>query len=186
MPDVPPVLIVEDDLSLAQALTLAVETVGLPVEYCTTAETAIALLKARSYGCLVLDLILQSGLSGLYVVDAARSVPAEKRPAVVMMTGANVEQLRGVDRDIVKVILLKPLDLELFAQYVLATYRRALDLKSAAAVTEVPAMRAYCGGCGNEMPSWIAGKDNIFDQWLDTPCTNCGKTPRGISPGAGG
>jgi len=185
MPDVPPVLIVEDDLSLVQALTLAVETVGLPVEYCTSAETAIELLKARNYGCVVLDLILATGLSGMYVVEAARSLPPEKRPSFVMMTGANVEQMRGVGRDVVKAILLKPLDLELFAQYVLATYRRALDLKSAAgAVTEVPAVRAYCGGCGNELPSWIAGTDNIFDQWLDMPCTNCGKTPRGISPGS--
>src|SRR6185436_19395901 len=129
MSDVLPVLIVEDDLSLVQALTLSIETVGLPVEYCTSAETAIDLIKTRSYGCVVLDLILATGLSGMYVVEAARSIAPEKRPSIVMMTGGNVELLRGVDRDIVKAVLLKPLDLELFAQYVLVTYRRALDLK---------------------------------------------------------
>jgi len=53
-----------------------VETVGLPVEYCTSAETAIELLKARNYGCVVLDLILATGLSGMYVVEAARSLAA--------------------------------------------------------------------------------------------------------------
>ena len=178
-----PVLIVEDDLSLAQALTLSVETVGLPVEYCTTAETAITLLKTRQYGCLVLDLILEGGLSGMYVVSATRNLPPERRPMILMTTGASVEQLRGVNHDLVKAILLKPLDLELFAQYVLATYRRALDLNSAAgAVAEVPPLKAFCGTCGTEMPSWIAGHDNIFDQWVDTPCTNCGRTPRGIAP----
>jgi DNA-binding response OmpR family regulator len=178
-----PVLIIEDDLSLAQALTLSLETVGLPVEYCTTAETAITLLGARRYGCIVLDLILESGLSGMYVINAARSLAPDERPMIVMITGASVEQLRGVSHDLVKAILLKPLDLELFAQYVLATYRRGLDLKSAAgAVTDVPPLRAFCGACGTEMPSWIAGHDNIFDQWADTPCTNCGRTPRGIAP----
>jgi DNA-binding response OmpR family regulator len=176
-----PVLIVEDDLSLAQALTRAVEAVGLPVEYCTTAETAKALLNTRQYGCVALDLILEAGVSGLYVVNAARSLPPEKRPMIVMMTGASLEQLRGVNHDLVKAVLLKPLDLELFAEYVLATYRRALDLKSAAgSVPEVPPVRAFCGSCGTEMPSWIAGHDNIFDQWVDMPCSNCGKTPRGI------
>jgi DNA-binding response OmpR family regulator len=177
-----PVLIVEDDLSLAQALTRAVETVGLPVEYCTTAETAKALLNTRQYGCVALDLILEGGTSGLYVLSAVRSLPPEQRPMIIMMTAASLEQLRGINHDLVKAVLLKPLDLELFAQYVLATYRRGLDLKSAAgAVSEVPAVRAFCGSCGTEMPSWVAGQDNIFDQWVDMPCSTCGKTPRGMA-----
>ena len=175
---VPPVLIVEDDLSLAQALTRAIEMVGLPVEYCTTAEVAIELIKARQYGCVVLDLILEGGLSGMYVISAIRASESTS-PPVVMITGATFEQLRGVNRDLVKVILFKPLDLELFAQYVLATYRRALDLKSSTGLIEQPpVVKTFCGGCGSEIPAWVAGHDNIFDQWLDTPCTTCGVTPR--------
>ena len=176
---VPPVLVVDDDLSLAQALTLAIESVGLPVEHCTSAEVAIELIKARQYGCVVLDLVLEPGQSGMYVVNAVRGLPANTSPPVIMMTGAMVDHLRSVDREIVKAILLKPLDLELFAQYVLATYRRALDLRSAAGVVpEPPPVRTFCGSCGSEIPAWIAGQDNIFDRWLDTPCTNCGTTPR--------
>jgi DNA-binding response OmpR family regulator len=176
---VPPVLIVDDDLSLAQALTLAIETVGLPVEHCTTAETAIELIKAKRYACIVLDLILEPGLSGMYVVNAVRGVPVESRPAVVMVTGATLDNLRGIDRDIVKSILFKPVDLELFAQYVLATYRRALDLRSAAGATPMtPPVRTFCGGCGSEIPAWLGALGSLFEEWLDTPCSNCGMPPR--------
>jgi CheY-like chemotaxis protein len=179
MPYVPPVLIVDDDLSLAQALTLSIESVGLPVEHCTTAEVAIELVRARQYGCVVLDLILEPGSSGIYVVDAIRGLPAEGRPPVVMITGANVDSIRGIDRDIVKAVLFKPLDLELFPQYVLATYRWGMHLKSAAgAVVAHPPVRTFCGGCGSEIPAWIAGQDNILEDWLDTPCSNCKTTPR--------
>lgn len=176
---VPPVLVVDDDLSLAQALTQSIESVGLPVEHCTTAEVAIELIKSRQYGCVVVDLILELGQSGLYVINAVRGLAAPMRPAVILMADSTVDHLRGVDRDIVKAILPKPLDLELFAQFVLATYRRSLDLRSAAGViTEPPPVRTFCGGCGTEIPAWVAGQDNIFDQWLDTPCTTCGNTPR--------
>lgn len=175
----PPVLLVDDDLSLAPALTHAIETVGLPVEHCTTAEVAIELVKMRQYGCIVLDLILEPGLSGLYVVNAVRGLPAHDRPPVVMMTGATIENVRGIDRDIVKAILLKPLDLELFAQYVLATYRRSLDLRSAAGVAPLPPpVRTFCGGCGSEIPAWLGQDENVFDNWLDTSCPKCGTTPR--------
>ncbi|MGZ7030576.1 MAG: response regulator [Thermoanaerobaculia bacterium] len=176
---VPPVLVVDDDLSLAQALTLSIESVGLPVEHCTTAEVAIELVKARHYGCIVLDLILEAGASGIYVVSAVRGLAPRDRPPVVMMTGATIENVRGIDRDIVKAILLKPLDLELFAQYVLATYRRSLDLRSAAGAALLPPpVRTFCGGCGSEIPAWTGADDNIFDGWLDAPCANCGMTPR--------
>ena len=176
---VPPVLLVDDDLSLAPALTLAIETVGLPVEHCTTAEVAIELVKARQYGCIVLDLILESGVSGLYVINAVRGLPARDRPAVVMITGATIENVRGIDRDIVKAILLKPLDLELFAQFVLATYRRSLDLRSAAgAIPVLPPVRTFCGGCGAEIPAWLGANESVFEEWLDTPCSKCGMAPR--------
>ncbi|MGZ7081358.1 MAG: hypothetical protein ACXVJT_18250, partial [Thermoanaerobaculia bacterium] len=93
--------------------------------------------------------------------------------------GATIENVRGIDRDIVKAILLKPLDLELFAQYVLATYRRSLDLRSAAGAALLPPpVRTFCGGCGSEIPAWTGADDNIFDGWLDAPCANCGMTPR--------
>ena len=118
-----PVLLVDDDLSLALAICSAIESAGLPVEHCSTGEMAIDLMKMNRYSVVVVDLMLSGGMSGIYVIDAVRNFPPAERPSVLMITGASVENLRGVDRQVVQAIVFKPLDLQLFAQMVLAVYR---------------------------------------------------------------
>jgi two-component system, chemotaxis family, chemotaxis protein CheY len=184
----PPILVVDDDLALAQAMTVIIANLGIPVEQCATGEVAIELMKTKRYAVVVVDVILQSGISGIYVVDAVRHMPAEERPAVLMITGASMETLRGVDRTIVTAIMLKPIDFDLFAQYVLATYRRSLNLTSEAGGVTSPRMmrvRTYCGGCGAEISPWIAevavlprGASEALESWMDTPCNQCGTIPR--------
>ena len=181
----PPILLVDDDLSLAQVMTMAIAEVGLPVEHCTTGEVAIELMKTKRYAVLVADLILEAGISGIYVVNAVRDMPKEQRPAILMITGGNLENLRGVDRSLVTAVMLKPVDLELFTNYVLATYRRALNLQSDAGVVAavIEKVRTYCGDCGAEIAPWLpdrssADGENHFDAWLDTPCSKCGTVPR--------
>ena len=182
----PPVLLVDDDLSLAQAMTQAIEHHGIPVEHCTTGEVAIELTRTKQYAVLIVDLILEQGISGIYVVNAVRQMPAGERPRIIMITGKNLENLRGVDRTVVTAVMLKPLDLDLFADYVLATYRHALNLTSEAGLgVAMPApVRTYCGNCGYEITPWVADRplaafsNDTFDLWMDTPCINCGTVPR--------
>ena len=182
----PPILLVDDDLALAEAMALAIENVGIPVERCTTAETAIEWIRQKRYAVVVLDLILEAGVSGLYVVDAIRELSREQRPMILMTTGANLENLRGVDRTMVAAIMLKPVDFELFAEYVLATYRRAVHTASDLGATTAPSpsVRTYCGNCGAEITPWIfepphpAEASDTFHLWLDTPCSRCGTSPR--------
>lgn len=78
----------------------------------------------------MLDLILENGLSGLYVVEAIRELAPDQRPLILTTTGANLEYLRGVDRTMVAAVILEPVDFGLFAEYVLATYRRAINTTS--------------------------------------------------------
>ena len=182
----PPILVVDDDVALSQTMTLAIETAGVPVEQCTTGETAIELMRQKRYAVIVLDLILEQGVSGLYVVNAIREMPPEQRPMILMATGANLENLRGVDRSIVTAVLLKPLDFELFADYVLATYRRAIrsGTEIATAAIADASVRTYCGSCGANITPWIfdpphpAEAADTFQLWFDTPCSRCGTTPR--------
>ena len=182
----PPILLVDDDIALAQAMALAIENVGIPVERCTTGETAIEWIRQKRYAVVVLDLILEEGVSGLYVVDAIRELSPEQRPMILMTTGANLENLRGVDRTMVAAVMLKPVDFELFAEYVLATYRRAVHTTSELGVTPAlsPSVRTYCGECGAEITPWIfdpphpAEGSDMFQLWLDTPCSRCGTSPR--------
>jgi DNA-binding response OmpR family regulator len=180
----PPILLVDDDLSLAQLMTMSISTMGVPVEHCATGEVAIELLQQKAYAVVVVDLILEGGKSGIYVVNAIRDLAKERRPAILMVTGGNLENLRGVDRALVTAVMLKPLDIELFTDYVLATYRRALNLQSEAGVIAavIEKVRTYCGDCGAEIEPWVAERnanDGLsFETWLDTPCASCGTSPR--------
>jgi len=124
----PPILLVEDDLSLAQTMASELESVGVPVEHCPTGELAIELLQQRRYPVIVLELALSlsGGVSGGYVVKAAKKIPRAERPAIVLIASGSAT-LRGVDRSVVTSMLFKPLDFALFTEYILATYRRVLS-----------------------------------------------------------
>lgn len=181
----PPILLVDDDVALAQTMAHAIDTVGIPVEHCTTGETAIELIRQKRYAVVVLDLILKGGVSGLYVANAIRELPPEQRPLILMTTGANLENLRGVDRSIVTAVILKPLDFELFAEFAVAAYRRAIRAVPEASNAAVESLvRTYCGSCGAEISPWMfdppqpASRTDTFALWLDTPCTRCGTSPR--------
>jgi two-component system chemotaxis response regulator CheY len=184
----PPILLVEDDLSLAQTVAILLENLGVPVEHCATGEVAIELVRSKRYPVVVVDIILQSGISGLYVVSAIREMPSEERPLVLIITGASLETLRGVDRSVVTSVMLKPLDFNLFTQYVLATYRKALNLPHESGLvvpTESRRVRTFCGSCGAEITPWVVERpllprvtDDTFDVWMETPCRNCGSPPR--------
>jgi DNA-binding response OmpR family regulator len=175
----PPILLVDDDLSLAQTMSMAIENLGIPVEQCSTGEVAIELIRKKHYAVVILDLILQSGISGLYVVNAVRQMPQQQRPLILMITGGNLETLRGIDPSLVTAVMLKPVDFDLFAQYVLATYRRSLDQPSEVGPFASPPMltvRTYCGECGSEITPWAS--ERPIEIWMDTPCVNCGTVPR--------
>ncbi len=183
----PPILLVEDDLSLAQTVTILLENLGVPVEHCATGEVAIELVRSKRYPVVVVDIILQSGISGLYVVSAIREMPSKERPLVLIITGASLETLRGVDPSVVTSVMLKPFDFNLFTQYVLATYRKALNLPHETALivpSEPKRVRTFCGSCGAEITPWIAERplltrvaDDTLQIWMETPCRNCGSPP---------
>lgn len=117
-----PVLLVDDDVTLAEALALQIESAGIIVDRCQTAEVAVDLLGHKRYGLLVVDLMLLDGASGVYVIDSLRNIEEGSRPPVLIITACNVENLRSVDRCLVKAIILKPVDFELFRAFALATY----------------------------------------------------------------
>ena len=172
------VLIVEDDLSLAQALISALEPTGIPVEHSVSAELAMELLRSRQFAVVVTEMVPSSGVgvSGSYLVKTLRKLPKEKRPGVIMLASASAS-LRGVDRGTVAALLFKPLDLPLFTEYVTATYRRVLSADAGSEVAETPGHRCFCGKCDAPIASWISDRPETFEAWLETPCPGCGTPP---------
>ncbi len=121
-----PVLIVEDDAGFSRLVATALEFRGLKVEQCATAETAVALLSERRYGLAIIDLLLFGGYSGVYVIDSIRKLPADRRPPVLIVTGASADHLRSIDRSLVKAVIFKPIDIDLFVSFAFAAHANGI------------------------------------------------------------
>ena len=113
------VLLVEDDHSLCQLITLALERAGIDVTCTDSSINAIMKLREGHFKVVMLDIMLK-GSSGLYVVDALRDIPAHERPRVVVITGARTTILANIDRSVVKTVFFKPLEMLSLTAYVKA------------------------------------------------------------------
>ncbi len=106
MPELPVILVVEDE-DLVQALVEdALREAGFELEVVASAEEAIGLLKDNhNYRALVTDINLAGGLDGWEVAKHAREI--DPGFAVVYMTGAAADQWasHGVPNSI---LLTKP------------------------------------------------------------------------------
>ena len=111
------VLVVEDDLSLCNLISHSLHGAGLSVECTDSSVDAILKIQRHSFEVIVLDVML-GGTSGLYVVDAIRDIPVPDRPKVVIITGARGNILSTIDRNVVKAVLFKPLDVGSLAAFV--------------------------------------------------------------------
>lgn len=123
------VLVVEDDESLCVLLHAALRREGLDVECVGAAETAMRLIERDRFDAVVVDLILQ-GSSGSYVIAAVRKMAAERRPRVIVITGAGAEAIKAIDRTVAKTVMFKPLDLVTFAPVVKIEAERAATGRS--------------------------------------------------------
>lgn len=111
------VLVVEDDSSLCNLIAHKLNGAGLSVECTDSSVDAILKIQRYAFEVIVLDIML-GGTSGLYVVDAIRDIPVHERPKVVIITGARGNVLSTIDRNIVKAVLFKPLDVGSLASFV--------------------------------------------------------------------
>ena len=80
------VLVVEDELLLAQGIQAALAWRCITAEHCGTAEEALAILNTATYDLLLLDTRLP-GMSGLDLVHEVRANIRLRRTPVVFMTG---------------------------------------------------------------------------------------------------
>ena len=113
------ILLVEDDTSLANLISHALEREGMNVSTAESSVDAILCLQKDRYEVVLLDIMLK-GTSGLYVIDAVRDIRSYERPKIVIITGARSSLLSNIDRSLVKAVLFKPLDVPALTAYVKA------------------------------------------------------------------
>lgn len=80
------VLVVEDELLLAQSIQVALSWRCIAADLCGTGEEALAILNTETYDLLLLDIRLP-GMTGFDLVTEVRANPALRRTPVVFMTG---------------------------------------------------------------------------------------------------
>jgi two-component system OmpR family response regulator len=121
-------LLVEDDLPLAEALMSLLVSSGYAVDCVHDGEAARALVAAEQFDLMVLDLNLPE-LDGLSVLRAMRA--QGNRTAVMILTarGAAEDRVRGLDLG-ADDYMAKPFDIREFEARVRSLLRRQAGLRS--------------------------------------------------------
>jgi two-component system, OmpR family, response regulator len=121
-------LLVEDDLPLAEALMSLLVSSGYAVDCVHDGEAARALVAAEQFDLMVLDLNLPE-LDGLSVLRAMRA--QGNRAAVMILTarGAAEDRVRGLDLG-ADDYMAKPFDIREFEARVRSLLRRQAGLRS--------------------------------------------------------
>jgi two-component system, OmpR family, response regulator len=121
-------LLVEDDLPLAEALLTLLVTSGYAVDCVHDGEAAKALVAAEQFDLMILDLNLPE-LDGLSVLRAMRA--QGNRAAVMILTARSAaeERVRGLDLG-ADDYMAKPFDIREFEARVRSLLRRQAGLRS--------------------------------------------------------
>lgn len=123
------ILLVEDDLPLAEALTALLSGAGYAVDCLHDGASAEALLAGESFHLVILDLNLPE-MDGLSVLRAMRSRADPAAVMVLTARGAPDDRVRGLDLG-ADDYMVKPFDVGEFEARVRSLLRRQAGLRSA-------------------------------------------------------
>jgi DNA-binding response OmpR family regulator len=124
------VLLVEDDMATARAMTRLMESVGFKVSIASTLAEGLAGL-ATMPALVVLDLMLPDG-SGLEVLEAIRRGNLRSKVAVVSAS-TELETFERMRKSQPDAIFPKPVDFQDFADWLCETFAGASHEHSKAA-----------------------------------------------------
>jgi DNA-binding response OmpR family regulator len=103
------VLVIDDQVSLARAFALALESAGYVVHTANTAEDGLRLAQSEYPSAIILDLRMPF-INGTGFLYRLRTLPRHRDTPVMVVTGAEVsEELRAELADLRAVLRFKPL-----------------------------------------------------------------------------
>lgn len=105
------VLIVDDEVELAQLLGMRLETLGWQVAYAYDGATALAHLATEIPDAIVLDVVMP-GLNGWMVGEKIRALPALTDLPIIYMTARQAKDVSARAAALQAPVLLKPFRVE--------------------------------------------------------------------------
>lgn len=142
------VLVVEDDLPLAEALTTLLTTSGYAVDCVHDGASAEALAAAEQFDLVILDLNLPE-MDGLAVLHAMRKRSNAAAVMILTARGAAEDRVRGLDLG-ADDYMAKPFDVREFEARVRSLLRRQAGLRSATVTIGTLTLdlttRQFCAG----------------------------------------
>lgn len=125
------VLVVEDNLALADGLVAVLRQAGYAVDHVTDGATALDVINAERIDLIILDLNLP-GIDGLDVLKALRLKKDSPFVLILSARGSYDERVRGLDRG-ADDYLTKPFDVGEFEARVRMLLRRRSGLRATTA-----------------------------------------------------
>jgi DNA-binding response OmpR family regulator len=90
----PQILALDDDADLLSTLVASLEMADLGIAGCSTAATALAALRGRSFDLILLD-ITMSDANGLDVCTEIRALPGYRQTPIVFLTSSDTTENRA-------------------------------------------------------------------------------------------
>jgi CheY-like chemotaxis protein len=111
------VLVVEDDPAIRRLFEKLLVRRSVEIDTASNGRTAVEKLRSGRYSALILDLMVPE-LDGFEVIDFLKSEKLHLPVAVV--SAVSQQALNRLDRDIVKMVIAKPFDVDEFTKSILA------------------------------------------------------------------
>lgn len=108
-------LIVEDDPAIRRLLEKLLSRNILEIESASDGRTAIEMLGDGNYSVVILDLMVPEK-NGFEVIDFLKK--SGSRVPVVVVSAVSQQALARIDRDVVKLVISKPFDVDELVQAV--------------------------------------------------------------------
>jgi DNA-binding response OmpR family regulator len=124
------VLVVDDEPAIRALVAKIVERQGFPVDVARDGAEAITKLDERSYGVLVVDLMMPN-VDGYALIEHLKGRPGQP-PAVIVISAGDSASLRRLDGSMVHSIVRKPFDIDVLGDLIAAAARTMQETASEA------------------------------------------------------
>ena len=110
-------LIVEDDPAIRRLVGKLLQRRGIDIDIANDGKQAIEKIRGGGYSVLILDLMVPE-VNGFEIIDFVKK--NRITTPVVVVSAVSHQALTKLDRDVVKLVISKPFDVEEFTKSILA------------------------------------------------------------------